>query len=54
MTEIQILNNDIIAVDTKKNILRYIDGVVYYAWLNSDGSIIEQIPINQFETLSIC
>ena len=54
MTEIQILNNDIIAVDTKKNILRYIDGVVYYAWISSDGSIIEQIPINQFETLSIC
>ena len=54
MTEIQIIDSNIIAVDTKKNILRYIDGVVYYAWLNPDGSIIEQIPINQFETLSIC
>ena len=54
MTEIQIIDSNIIAVDTKKNVLRYIDGVVYYAWISSDGSIIEQIPINQFETLSIC
>ena len=54
MTEIQILDSNIIAVDTTKNILRNIDGVIYYAWLNPDGSIIEQIPISQFETLSIC
>jgi len=54
MTEIHILGGDIITVDTTKNILRYIDGITYYAWISSDGSIIEQIPINQIETLSIC